>query len=203
MKVTAHSSAGSTECILKFATKSYFGATVEPIRIEYRRTMPFYKNIYVMLSASVVLVVGLITAVAVGLYCRRWQLRKRYRATASRLRQDPKTAFVMPSDDADKLATTSAVTEDRRDIQTYVAAPSLTYSALRQLPPPLRTGVNVRASERSDEAALHDRILCDDEHESFDQNQDRINKENIEEEEEQIAKATSTQGILLHFIIFI
>lgn len=192
VKVTAHSSAGSTECILKFATKSYFGATVEPIRIEYRRTMPFYKNIYIMLSASVVLVVGLITAVAVGLYCRRWQLRKRYRATASRLRQDPKTAFVVPSDDADKLATTS-VAEDRRDIQTYVAAPSLTYSALHQMPPPpLRTGVDVRTSERREEAALHDRILCDDENESFDQNPDRINEENIEEEE-QIAKATTTQ----------
>lgn len=147
-----------------------------------------------MLSASVVLVIGLITAVAVGLYCRRWQLRKRYRATASRLHQDPKTAFI----DADKLAT--SVADDRRDVQTYVAAPSLTYSALRQTAP--RAGIDVRASERGDEAALHDRILCDDENECFDENQDRRNEENIEEDE-QIAKLMSTQGILLHFVILI
>lgn len=127
LKVTAHSSAGLTECVLKFSTKTYTGATIEPLRLVRRYELPFYENMYVMIPTCVAVVSCVVFAVAVGLYCHRRRLLSRYKAQKmSNLllrRHDNKTELSLLSGTGTDKQSQGDAAEKQRDVQTYVAGP--------------------------------------------------------------------------------
>lgn len=157
LKVTARSSAGSTECILKFGTKSYFGATIEPLRLVHRFETPFYENIYIMVPLAVVSISFIVVIVAVGLYCHRRRLRKRHKASSVvKLHQDAKTALSLLSDTEKPIP---AGAEKSRDTQTYVAVPGLSTNILKLVP---QTSMDA-ADNEDDDASFRERTMSTDE----------------------------------------
>lgn len=154
LKVTATSSAGSTECILKFGTKSYFGATIEPLRLVHRFETPFYENIYIMVPLAVVTISCLIVIVAVALFCYRRRLRKRHKASSAlRMHQEAKTALSLLRDIEKPVAAVG--TEKSRDTQTYVAVPGLSTNVLKLVP---QVSMDSKDNE-DDEAIFRERTM--------------------------------------------
>lgn len=154
LKVTATSSAGSTECLLKFGTKSYFGATIEPLRLVHRFETPFYENIYIMVPLAVVTISCLIVIVAVALFCYRRRLRKRHKASSAlRMHQEAKTALSLLRDIEKPVAAVG--TEKSRDTQTYVAVPGLSTNVLKLVP---QVSMDSKDNE-DDEAIFRERTM--------------------------------------------
>eukprot|EP00106_Octopus_bimaculoides_P001607 XP_014769049.1 PREDICTED: Down syndrome cell adhesion molecule homolog [Octopus bimaculoides] len=101
MKLTAHNEAGSTESLFNFGTLTYSGSTIRPLFVVHRKEGKFYEKIYVMLPLCTGIVLILVAAVAVLLWCRRRSERLRFKETASNLRRDI-TAETSLMNDLDK-----------------------------------------------------------------------------------------------------
>ncbi|GAB1598659.1 Down syndrome cell adhesion molecule-like isoform X2, partial [Argonauta hians] len=101
MKLTAHNEAGSTERLLKFGTLTYSGSTIRPLFVVHRKEGKFYEKNYVMIPLCAGIIVVLVGAVAVILWCRKRSERLRFKETASNLRRDI-TAETSLMNDLDK-----------------------------------------------------------------------------------------------------
>ncbi|KAK3760237.1 hypothetical protein RRG08_052186 [Elysia crispata] len=79
MDVIAHSDAGSTTSRLKFATLTFAGSTIKPLKVLHKERSEFYQKAYLMIPVCAAIVFLLSLLVAVFLFCRRRKDRLRYK----------------------------------------------------------------------------------------------------------------------------
>lgn len=75
LKVSAFNSAGETECILKFTTKPYSEAGLQPpVQLVHRyTTLPMYHRMYFLVPLTAAVVSLTIIILAIALFCRQRQ----------------------------------------------------------------------------------------------------------------------------------
>ncbi|GFO29921.1 Down syndrome cell adhesion molecule [Plakobranchus ocellatus] len=79
MDVIAHSDAGSTTSQLKFATLTFAGSTIKPLKVVHKERSEFYQKAYLMVPVCAAAVFLFSLLVAVFLFCRRRKDRLRYK----------------------------------------------------------------------------------------------------------------------------
>ncbi|CAL1548258.1 unnamed protein product, partial [Lymnaea stagnalis] len=105
MDVVAHSDAGSTTSQLKFATLTFAGSTIKPLKVLHKQEVEFYEKVYLMVPICAAVVFLFSVAVAMFLFCRRRKDRLRYKEHAANLRRDI-TAETSLMNDLDKRLNT-------------------------------------------------------------------------------------------------
>ncbi|XP_064598583.1 cell adhesion molecule Dscam1-like [Liolophura sinensis] len=88
MEVTAHTDAGSTASVLRFATLTYTGSTIQPFNVVSGKPQPFYQKIKVMVPLTIGVIIFSLLSVIFVLYCRGRRERKQYKDNSSNLRRD-------------------------------------------------------------------------------------------------------------------
>lgn len=84
LKVSAFNSAGVTECILKFSTKPYFEASLQPVQLVHRFTvLPVYHKMYFLVPLTAAVVSLTIIILAIALFCRQRQRAVVYQSEKS------------------------------------------------------------------------------------------------------------------------
>ncbi|XP_055866242.1 cell adhesion molecule DSCAM-like isoform X4 [Biomphalaria glabrata] len=105
MDVSAHSDAGSTTSQLKFATLTFAGSTIKPLKVLHKQEAEFYEKVYLMVPICAAAVFLFSVVVAMFLFCRRRKDRLRYKEHAANLRRDI-TAETSLMNDLDKRLNT-------------------------------------------------------------------------------------------------
>ncbi|XP_059143240.1 cell adhesion molecule DSCAM-like [Physella acuta] len=105
MDVVAHSDAGSSTSQLKFATLTFSGSTIKPLKVLHKQESEFYEKVYFMVPICAAVVFLFSVTVAMFLFCRRRKDRLRYKEHAANLRRDI-TAETSLMNDLDKRLNT-------------------------------------------------------------------------------------------------
>ncbi|CAG5122301.1 unnamed protein product, partial [Candidula unifasciata] len=105
MDVVAHSDAGSTSAQLKFATLTFAGSTIKPLKVLHHQEVEFYEKVYVMVPICGAVVFLFSALIATFLFCHRRKDRLRYKEHSANLRRDI-TAETSLMNDLDKRLNT-------------------------------------------------------------------------------------------------
>ncbi|CAG5122899.1 unnamed protein product, partial [Candidula unifasciata] len=120
MDVVAHSDAGSTSTQLKFATLTFAGSTIKPLKVLHKQEAEFYEKAYLMVPICAAVVFLFSVLVAVLLFCRRRKDRLRYKEHNANLRRDI-TAETSLMNDLDKRLNTELDSSSSSTIPDHIS----------------------------------------------------------------------------------